>query len=42
MPSRLSEEQKRVLEELREGIGAEAYEDPEDEGFFGRLRSALR
>ena len=42
VPSRLSEEQKRVLEELREGIGAEAYEDPEDEGFFGRLRSALR
>jgi molecular chaperone DnaJ len=43
LPSRLSDEQRRLLEELRAGTGPEAYDDPDDdEGFFSRLKSALR
>jgi molecular chaperone DnaJ len=43
IPARLSDEQRRALEELRDGIDAAAYEPPdEDDGFFSRLRSALR
>jgi molecular chaperone DnaJ len=42
VPTRLTEEQRTLLDGLREGIGADAYDDPGDEGFFSRLRSALR
>jgi molecular chaperone DnaJ len=43
VPTRLSEEQRTVLESLGRELGPEAYEPKdEDEGFFRRLKSALR
>jgi molecular chaperone DnaJ len=43
VPSRLTDEQRRLLEELDGKIDDDAYaHDDEDEGFFHRLKSALR
>jgi len=43
VPTSLSEEQRRVLEDFAREAGPEAYEPKdEDEGFFRRLKSALR
>jgi molecular chaperone DnaJ len=43
VPRRLTDEQRRVLEDLQGSLDDDAYErGDEDEGFFGRLRSALR
>ncbi len=43
VPSRLTDEQRRLLEELDGKIDDDAYaRDDEDEGFFHRLKSALR
>ena len=44
VPTRLDEEQRRVLEDLGGKLGPEAYDAPaaEEEGFFRRLKSALR
>jgi molecular chaperone DnaJ len=40
VPRRLTDEQRKLLEELDRGLGAEAYD--EDEGFFAKLKSAFR
>jgi molecular chaperone DnaJ len=40
VPRRLSEEQRRLLEEFEQSAGAETYEA--DEGFFQKLKSAFR
>jgi molecular chaperone DnaJ len=44
VPKHLTSEQRRVLQELDHELGVEAYDasDDEDEGFFRRLKSALR
>jgi molecular chaperone DnaJ len=43
VPSRLTSEQRELLEELHRSTDDDAYAaDDEDEGFFRRLRSALR
>lgn len=44
VPTQLDDEQRRVLEELGGKLGPDAYDKPaaEDEGFFRRLKSALR
>ena len=45
VPRSLTEEQRDALEEFDRHVGPEAYEGPdddEDEGFFRRLKSALR
>jgi len=42
IPRRLDPEQRRLLLELDEQIGEDAYRDDGDGGFFGRLRSAFR
>jgi molecular chaperone DnaJ len=44
VPRKLSPEQREALEEFDRRVGPEAYEvrDDEDEGFFRRLKSALR
>ena len=44
VPTALDGEQRQLLEELDSKLGAEAYASPddEDEGFFRRLKSALR
>ncbi|MGH3064713.1 MAG: molecular chaperone DnaJ [Gaiellaceae bacterium] len=44
VPTQLTDEQRRLLEEVDTRVGAEAYapSDDEDEGFFSRLKSALR
>ena len=44
VPTALDDEQRRLLEDLDEKLGAEAYasKPDEDEGFFRRLKSALR
>jgi molecular chaperone DnaJ len=43
VPRRLTDEQRRLLEELHGSLDGEAYgSGDEDEGFFRRLRSALR
>jgi molecular chaperone DnaJ len=43
VPRRLTEEQRRLVENLHGNLDGEAYAaDDEDEGFFRRLRSALR
>jgi molecular chaperone DnaJ len=44
VPRRLTDEQRRALEEFDRQAGPEAYaaDDDEDEGFFSRLKSALR
>ena len=43
-PTALDDEQRRLLEQLDEKLGDEAYasRDDEGEGFFSRLKSALR
>jgi molecular chaperone DnaJ len=41
VPRRLTDEQRRLLEELDGVLGDDAYEAP-DEGFFDRLKSAFR
>jgi molecular chaperone DnaJ len=40
VPRRLTEEQRRLLEEFGQSAGAETYEV--DEGFFQKLKSAFR
>jgi molecular chaperone DnaJ len=43
VPSRLTDEQRELLEEFDRRTGDDAYApDDEDEGFFRRLKSALR
>ena len=44
LPTNMTEEQRRLLEEFGRQAGPETYkpEDDEDEGFFRRLKSALR
>jgi len=44
VPTHLTDEQRRLLEEFRRHDGPETYasDDDEDEGFFRRLKSALR
>jgi molecular chaperone DnaJ len=43
VPARLSGEQRRLLEEFDRQTGDDSYAaDDDDEGFFGRLKSALR
>ena len=44
VPRDLTNEQRKALQELDRGLGPEAYDagDDEDEGFFRRLKSALR
>ncbi len=43
VPSRLTDEQRRLLEEFDRQTDGDAYvRDDEDEGFFRRLKSALR
>ena len=44
VPRKLSESQRHALEEFDESVGTEAYgsRDDDDEGFFRRLKSALR
>jgi molecular chaperone DnaJ len=40
VPRRLTEEQRRALEELDRSVDAQAYE--REEGFFDRIRAAFR
>jgi DnaJ-class molecular chaperone len=44
VPTVLDDEQRSLLEEVNRSLGAEAYVDKSDEGegFFRRLKSALR
>ena len=43
MPTKLTDEQRQVLAELGDTLGPDAYVQPDDdEGFFRRLKSALR
>jgi molecular chaperone DnaJ len=44
VPTRLTDEQRALLEEVDAQVGSEAYgsRNDEDEGFFHRLKSALR
>ena len=42
VPRRLDPDQRRLLLELDERIGEDAYEDDDEGGFFERLRSAFR
>jgi molecular chaperone DnaJ len=44
VPRRLTAQQREALEEFDRRVGPDAYEaqDDEDEGFFRRLKSALR
>ena len=42
IPRRLDPEQRRLLVELDEQIGEDAYRDDDEGGFFERLRSAFR
>jgi molecular chaperone DnaJ len=43
VPTALDPDQRRLVEELDQSLGADAYVDTDDgEGFFSRLRSALR
>jgi molecular chaperone DnaJ len=44
VPKNLTSEQRKVLQELDQDLGDDAYaaSDDEDEGFFRRLKSALR
>jgi molecular chaperone DnaJ len=44
VPRKLTAEQRKALEELDRQVGPDAYTagDDEDEGFFRRLKSALR
>jgi molecular chaperone DnaJ len=44
VPTQLTDEQRRLLEDFGSKVGPDAYASPddEDEGFFRRLKSALR
>ena len=44
VPTQLTDEQRRLLEDFESKVGPDAYasSDDEDEGFFRRLKSALR
>jgi molecular chaperone DnaJ len=44
VPTHLTDEQRRLLEDFGTNVGSDAYAPPddEDEGFFRRLKSALR
>ena len=42
IPTRLSDEQRALLETFQSGTGPEAYAEDEEDGFFRRLKSALR
>ena len=42
VPTALDDEQRRLLEDVDRTLGPEAYVQKPDEGFFGRLKSALR
>jgi len=44
VPTQLTDEHRRLLEDFDDEVGADAYASPddEDEGFFRRLKSALR
>ena len=43
LPTNLTDEQRQLLEDFGQRAGPETYEpDDEDEGFFRRLKSALR
>jgi DnaJ-class molecular chaperone len=42
VPSRLTDEQRGLLEELDRSTDDSAYASDDDEGFFRRLKSALR
>ena len=44
VPTHLSDEQRKLLEDVDASVGPDAYGSPddEDEGFFHRLKSALR
>jgi molecular chaperone DnaJ len=42
VPTVLAPEERRLLEEVDRTLGPEAYRPKSDEGFFGRLKSALR
>jgi DnaJ-class molecular chaperone len=44
VPTQLTDEQRRLLDDFGTNVGPDAYAPPddEDEGFFRRLKSALR
>jgi molecular chaperone DnaJ len=42
VPTTLAPEQRRLLEDVDRTLGPEAYKQKSDEGFLGRLKSALR
>jgi molecular chaperone DnaJ len=42
VPTALAPEERRLLEEVDRTLGPEAYRQKSDQGFFGRLKSALR
>jgi molecular chaperone DnaJ len=44
VPTQLTDEQRRLLEDVDAKVGPDAYASPDDEdrGFFRRLKSALR
>jgi molecular chaperone DnaJ len=44
VPTQLTDEERRFLEDFDSNVGPDAYAPPddEDEGFFRRLKSALR
>jgi DnaJ-class molecular chaperone len=42
VPTTLDPEQRRLLEDVDRTLGPEAYRQKSDEGFLGRLKSALR
>jgi DnaJ-class molecular chaperone len=44
VPTQLTDEHRGLLEDFDDKVGADAYATPddEDEGFFRRLKSALR
>jgi molecular chaperone DnaJ len=42
VPTTLDPEQRRLLEDVDRTLGPEAYRHKSDEGFLGRLKSALR
>ncbi|HSS74951.1 MAG TPA: molecular chaperone DnaJ [Gaiellaceae bacterium] len=42
VPTRLSDEQRRLLEEFEQHVDETTYRSDEDEGFFDKLKSAFR
>ena len=42
VPTRLSDEQRRLLEEFEQHVDEATYRSDEDEGFFDKLKSAFR